>query len=256
LLRRLGLYRLDQQLAQDGATTFLGAVETTNRPVMIHVINSGERGTLEALFNRLKNAGSSGMIDFQTEGDSVYAITEVISGFKGFSTWLGQTADDSHPSSGTAAGQNPDTIDRLIGSFEAPVAAEKPPSSREPKDEVADLFARPESATQMRGQKASHNRSVPGKRSYEPPSPPKPGPYTVAIEGRRSVNVEPPSPLAMPGPEPANPSPNTGQADAALLQRVTHLEAELAKWRLCTIATMAASLVILIVMFGLIVRVK
>jgi len=257
----LGLYRLDQQVGHDGATTYLGVLEASNSPVMIHVINSTERVTLEALFNRLKSTGSSGIVDVQTEGGYVYAVTRVIPGFAGFSAWLERAMNESPPPAESMPDWNPDTIDRKIASLEAPAAgpAANPPEKR--IDEVADMFARPVSATQMRGRKdPPQDRNRQGKRSFEPPPP---GPYTIAIEGHRPVNMPAPTPTAQRDPgsrehggqpliSPSNPPP----PDPALLQRITRLETELGKWKMFVIATMAVALVTLILMFGLVIRVK
>jgi hypothetical protein len=175
-LLRLGLYRLDEQIGGPGAITYRGVVETSQKPVYIHLIPEDvsleeKRQILSRLQRRLSlAAGSNGLLDVRHEGAQLYAITEVIAGFSGFSDWLNQ---ETPPDLMRAPMTN--TVDGLIASFDAPPPPPDPKALRRAaeakereRDFIAEIFAAPMLATDIRGQRQVAEQ---GRESYRAPIP-------------------------------------------------------------------------------------
>jgi hypothetical protein len=252
-LSRLGLYRIDEQIAGLGASSYRGVVEASQKPVYIHLISQDvtveeKRQILSRLQRRLSLAnGSNGLLDVRHEGAQLYAITEVIPGFTGFSDWLNQESPEA------MRGPVTNTVDQFIGRFDTPQPVSDPVQFHRPKDLVAEMFAKPLAATEIRGQA---ELATPGGRpSYSPPVEPGPGLYTrISDPGRAAATashaVTPSVPVTPPPAAAAPPKPDL------LALRVDALERQVGMWKALTIAALALSVVCFLLTFVLLMRSK
>jgi hypothetical protein len=249
ILLRLGFYRLDEQIAGQGAITYRGVVESSQKPVYIHLIPQDvtieeKRRILSRLQRRLSlAAGSNGLLDVRHEGAQLYAITEVVSGFTGFTDWLNQETPEVMRAPAT------NTVDGLIASFDAPSPPPDPKALRRAaeqrerqRDFVAEIFAQPLAATGIRGQKPLADQ---GRESYSPPVEVGPGPYTMVVDpGKR--------------PAPSTPTEQHQVPDASAAQqmRIAVLETQVAMFKVAAIAASAIAGLCLLITFVLLMRSK
>jgi hypothetical protein len=238
-MQRLGLYRLENRIADDGATTYAGVDESSQKRVFVHLIpENGKHQTIAALTERMR-AGSKEVLDLRMESGQVYAVTVVIPEFVSFAEWLPQKE---------AAGANSwplptaDTVDAEIAAFAFLDPPERAAPPRENVDEVARIFARPTSATEMRGHRESIH--VP-KQAYAPQAPRGPSPYTEVIESRRKAPVAP-------SPE-VKQSASAPSPDPEIAKRLLRLEASLTMWKAVTIGcciAVAFSLILTLILLS------
>jgi len=195
-----------------------------------------------ALVNLGRLYGSNGLLDVRHEGAQLYAITEIISGFTGFSDWLNQEAPEVMRAPAT------NTVDHLIAQFGDPKPP-APPIVQNKRDYVAEIFAPPLLATDIRGQRteAAH-----GRESYSPPVDPRPGPYTMVVDpGKKTTGSHP---VAPPVPPTKPPAPDA--AAATQLTRIAVLESQVGMWKMAAIAACVLAGLCLLVTFILVMRSK
>jgi len=244
----LGLYRIHEQIADQGAITYRGVVESSQKPVYIHLIpqdvtTEEKRRILSRLQRRLSlAAGSNGLLDVRHEGAQLYAITEIISGFTNFSDWLNQEAPEVMRAPLT------NTVDHLIAQFGDPKPP-TPPIVQNKRDYVAEIFAPPLLATDIRGQRTG----APAREGYSPPVDPRPGLYTMVVDpGKKTTGSHP-----IPPPTPAPPPPPAPDPAAATQQtRIAVLESQVGMWKMAAIAACVLAGLCLLFTFILLMRNK
>jgi hypothetical protein len=228
---------LDEQIADQGAITYRGVVETSRKPVFVHLIpqdmtTEEKRSILSRLQRRMSLAsGRNGLLDIRREGEQLYAITEIIAEFTGFSDWLNQESPERPPST--------NTVDREIAQFDSgkPSSDPKPAFPRMSEgDHVAKIFAKPVLATDIRGQKAEsleeqYHQQQAQKPGYSPAVAAGPSPYTMVVEpGRRAEATAAHTIPSGDGP------PVSGLEASNMKVRIAVLESQVGMWKMAAIA--------------------
>ena len=244
-----GLYRVEDRIAEQGATTYRGFVEASKHPVFVHLIPpDAPTDDKVKILQRLKHrmaSGSNGLLDIGHEGAQWYAITEVIADFSGFVDWLNREAAESMRPPLT------NTVDRAIKNFEwETLQADAPiPQHAEQSDPVAEMFARPNAATDMRGQRQTQDHE---RETYSPSGVAGPSLYTRVVEpDRRATDASAAvAPNAAEAKAPCQ--PDSGGQSA----RIAVLESQLAIWKTGAIAAFAIAILCLFIVFVALMRAK